>query len=126
MNAHPFSRPVLAALRDGKYLGIRAGSEHRFIGLWVVIVKDRAFVRSWNDKPGGWYRAFRQEPIGAVQLASGREVRVRARPVAGERLLDAMDAAYAEKYPTPASRAYVRGFALARRRATSLELLPSS
>jgi hypothetical protein len=36
-----FSDDVLAVLREGKGLRIRAGtSQHRFIGIWVVVVKD--------------------------------------------------------------------------------------
>jgi hypothetical protein len=43
-----FPVDVLTALREGKGLRIRAGTEqHRFIGIWVVVVKDRAcFPRS--------------------------------------------------------------------------------
>ncbi len=122
--ARHFSKPVLTSLRDGKIIGIRAGTEpHRFIGVWVVVVKDRVFVRSWNDKPHGWYRAFREEPRGAIQI-SGREIAVRAKKTRGERLLDTIDLAYADKYNTPGSRHYVRGFARARRRMTTTELVP--
>ncbi len=51
--------------------------------------------------------------------------RVRAKKVRGERLLDAVDAAYAEKYDTPASLKCVRGFRHARRRATTTEFVPA-
>lgn len=119
-----FSDDVLAALHTSKIIGLRAGAQpHRLIGVWVVVVEKRVFVRSWNNKPDGWYRAFQQEPHGAIQIA-GREIRVRARKTRGERLLDAIDRAYKEKYPTPGSRKYVEGFARARRRATTTELVP--
>jgi hypothetical protein len=118
-----FSKPLLARVDATKIFGVRAGTVHRFVGVWAVVVKDRIFVRSWNDKPNGWYRAFLEEPAGALQ-AGEREVRVRARKVRGERMLDAIDEAYAAKYVTPSGRKYVRGFRLPRRRATTLELLP--
>ena len=105
-------------------LGIRAGTEpHRFTGVWFVVVGGRVFVRPWNDKPGGWYRAFLREPRGTISL-SGREVPVRARKTRGERLFDAIDAAYAAKYDSKASLKWVRGFSLPRRRKTTTELLP--
>jgi hypothetical protein len=45
----------LAVLRDGKGLRIRAGtSQHRFTGIWVVVVKDRAFIRSWKNAEDEW------------------------------------------------------------------------
>jgi hypothetical protein len=119
-----FSKSVLATLNTSKIIGIRAGKQpHRFIGVWVVVVKDRVFVRTWDNKPEGWYQIFLKEGEGRIQIAE-REVRVRARKARGERLMDAIDLAYAEKYPTPGSRKYVEGFALAHRRATTIELLP--
>ena len=122
--ARAFSKPALAALDAAKILGVRAGTEHRFTGVWVVVVKGRVFVRSWNDKPSGWYHAFVDEPLGVIQVPNGREMRVRAKTVRGEGLLDTIDRAYGEKYNTPASRKWVRGFAQARRRKTTLEFVP--
>jgi hypothetical protein len=119
-----FSPDVLAALDASKILGVRAGTQpHRFIGVWVVVLKERVFVRSWNNKPNGWYQAFLMDPQGTIQVA-GHELPVRARKARGERLMDAIDLAYRAKYPTPGSRKYVEGFARARRRATTLELVP--
>ena len=118
-----FSKPILAAVNDGKILGIRAGRDHRFIGVWMVVVDGRVFVRPWNDRPQGWYRAFLENPFGAMTIGD-REVRVRARSVRSERLVSAVDRAYAEKYNTPGSRKYVLGFARPRRRRTTTELIP--
>ena len=119
-----FSNDILTALHASKVIGLRAGAQpHRFVGVWVVVVNERVFVRSWNNKPHGWYRAFLEEPHGMIQIA-GREIRVRARKTRGERLMDAIDLAYREKYPTPGSRKFVEGFARARRRATTTELVP--
>src|SRR5436190_22434642 len=100
--ARRFSEPTLQELAQAKILGVRAGTEHRYTGVWVVVVEGRAFVRPWNDKPTGWYRAFRAEPRGSIQLA-GREVAVRARRTRSQRLRDAVTRAYAEKYDTKAS-----------------------
>jgi hypothetical protein len=46
--------------------------------------------------------------------------------VRGERLRDAVEQAYADKYVTPASRKYVRGFRTARRRETTIEFRPTA
>ncbi len=119
-----FSESVLATVADSKIIGIRAGTEpHRFIGIWVVVVQRRVFVRSWNDKAQGWHRVFREEPRGAIQLPT-REIAVRVRNTRGKRLLDAIDHAYGEKYNTKASQKWVRGFASSRRRMTTTELVP--
>jgi len=118
-----FSARVLAALDESKMLRIRAGTDHRFIGIWVVVVGGRVFVRSWNDKPSGWYRAFVDEPRGAIEIA-GREIAVRAKRATSERVMAAVEVAYGEKYTTPAARQYVRGFKRPRRRRTTTELVP--
>jgi hypothetical protein len=121
--ARRFTGPVLEELGKAKILGVRAGAEHRYTGLWVVVVQGRVFVRSWNDEPTGWRRAFLAQPLGSIQLA-GREIAVRARPLRGGRLRDAVTRAYAGKYNTKASQKWVRGFAEPGRAATTLELLP--
>ena len=118
-----FSESVLAALHKAKILGVRAGTEHRYTGVWVVVVENRVFVRSWNDKPTGWYRAFRKEPNGSIQLPD-REISVRAKATRSERLQQAVSRAYAEKYPTKASQKWVSGFAEPGRAQTTLELVP--
>jgi len=117
-----FPPRVLDALAVEKIIGIRSGRIHRYTGVWAVVVRGRVFVRSWNDKETGWYRAFREEPRGEVRVGE-RVVRVRARPVRGARLIGAIDRAYAEKYDTRASLKWVRGFSAPRRRATTMEFL---
>jgi hypothetical protein len=120
-----FSSTRLTDIDATKYLYLRAGDTHRFIPVWVVVVGGRVLVRSWNDKPDGWYRAFRRERAGAIRLGE-REIAVRAVPVRGLRLNAAAERAYGEKYTTRANRPYVRGFATERRRAHTLELQPAS
>jgi len=116
---------VLAAADATKIIGIRAGhkSDHRFVGVWPVVVAGRLFARSWTLRSGGWYRTFLEDPLGTIQVGE-RVVRVRARPVRSERIRDAIDRAYADKYPTPASMKYVRGFRTARRREATIEFVP--
>jgi hypothetical protein len=120
-----FSRPVVAAIDASHFLRIRAGarSDHRFIAIWAVVVDQRVFARSWTQKPGGWYRTFLDERLGAIQVGD-RFIRIRAVPARGERIRDAIERAYAAKYRTPASIKYVRGFRTKRRRETTIEFVP--
>ena len=120
-----FSHRIVAAIDESKILGIRAGasSDHRFIGIWAVVVDGRVFARSWTQKPGGWYRTFLEDPLGTIQLGE-RQIRMRAIRARGDRIRDAVERAYATKYPTPGSVKYVRGFRTPRRRETTMEFLP--
>ena len=126
MPARRFSLRTIDALDRCKYLGVRAGrsSDHRFIGIWVVVVGGRAFARSWTLKPGGWYRTFLADPVGELQIGD-KTIRVRAVPPRRSLALwRAIEDAYASKYPTPGSRKYVRGFRTARRRSATMEFIP--
>ena len=119
-----FSDPELSALEKARILGVRAGAEHRYTGIWVVVVERRVFVRTWNDKPTGWYRAFRDEPEGSISVGD-QEIAVRASHVRSARLRQAVTQAYAEKFNTKGSQKWVQGFAEAEREAKTLELVPS-
>ena len=73
-----FSDDILADFREKKGLRIRAGTgQHRFIGIWVVVVNDRVFVRSWSIKPRGCFWTF----LGNLAAQSRfRSVRSRSVP----------------------------------------------
>jgi hypothetical protein len=56
LKANRFPKKVVSAIREGKILGIRAGTKpHRIIGIWAVVVENRVFVRSWGLKERGRY-----------------------------------------------------------------------
>jgi hypothetical protein len=120
-----FSRSILAAIDERKILGVRAGarSDHRFLGIWAVVVGGRVFARSWTQKQGGWYRTFLEDPFGTIQI-DDRQIRVRAVRSRSHHIRNAVERAYAKKYATPGYLKYVRGFRAARRRETTVELRP--
>jgi len=118
-----FPKKVLESLRAGKMLGIRAGTEHKFIGIWVVVVEGRVFVRSWSLKPRSWFRTFQEEPRGTI-VVDGREIAVRAVQTRSERLKKAVDEAYLSKYNTPGSVKYAKDLGRKKSRDTTTELVP--
>ena len=118
-----FAEAIVEGLRNARILGVRAGIEHRYTGVWVVVVDGRVFVRSWNNKPTGWFSAFRKHSSGMIQFGD-REVPVRAKLVRSARVRDAVTTAFGEKYNTKASRKWVEGFAEPSRALATLEFLP--
>jgi hypothetical protein len=118
-----FPEAVVEAVRNAKIIGVRAGAEHRYTGVWVVVVDGRIFVRSWYDKPTGWFRAFRKQASGTIQVA-GVEIPVRARLPQSARIRDAVTMAFGDKYNTKASQKWVEGFAQPARVLTTLEFIP--
>ena len=118
-----FADDVIEAARKAKILGVRAGTEHRYIGVWVVVVDGRVFARSWNDKPTGWFRAFKKQSRGMIQIGD-LEIPVQGRVPRSARIRDAVTAALAEKYNTKGSQKWVEGFAEPARVLTTLEFVP--
>ena len=120
-----FPDHILAMLRDAKGLRIRAGNtQHRFIGIWFVMVRGRVFVRSWSVKPKGWYRVFLKDPRGTILLAN-HEIAVRAVSTGDKRLRDAVDRAYLQRYNTPGALKYAKDLGSPKSRATTTELVLS-
>ena len=118
-----FGETATAWLETTKYVKVRAGSTHRFVHVWIVVVDGRVFARSWNNRPDGWFAAFLKEGHGAVQI-DGKDVPVRARRVTREPVIDAVTKAYGDKYTTKPNKKYVSGFADKERRVNTLELVP--
>lgn len=120
-----FPPDTVEALRAGKTLKLRAGTTHRFIGIWVVVVQGRVFVRSWSVTPGGWYRTLLKDPRAFIQLGD-RTIPLRAVRTRSLRLRDAVDQAYLDKYRTPGALKYARDLGSPKSRATTLELRPAA
>ena len=119
-----FSEEILATLRKEKILGIRAGtdSSHRIIGIWVVIVEGRVFVRSWSMSPRSWWRTFLEDPHGSM-FVRDKEFHIRAIQTRSERLKDLVSAAYKEKYNKPGDIQYVKDMSRKKSRDTTTELV---
>ena len=122
-----FSEEILATIQKDRILGIRAGSnsDHRVIGIWVVVVDGRIFVRSYTMKPGGWWRTFLEDPHGEIFVSKRkRGIKIRAVQTRSEKIKDAVSAAYKEKYNTRGSVGYVEEMSKKPLRDTTTELVP--
>src|SRR5213083_2686801 len=93
-----FPKAIVTAIREGKILDIRAGTKpYRIIGIWAVVVEGRVFVRSYSLKPRSWYRTFREEPRGIIEV-DGKQIPVQPVFTRSERLKKLVDRADAEKF----------------------------
>ncbi len=120
-----FPNDILATMKKEKIMGIRAGtdSSHRVIGVWIVVVERRVFIRSWSMKPRSWWRTFLEDPYGSLFIGD-REISIRAIQTRSERLKDLVSQAYKEKYNTPGSIQYVKEMSRKKSRDTTTELVP--
>ena len=125
MPKNRFPEEILATLQKEKILGIRAGREstHRVIGVWMVVVEKRLFIRSWSMKPRSWWRTFLEDPYGSL-FVGDKEILIRAVQTRSERLKDLVSQAYKEKYNTLGSVQYVKDMSGKKSRDTTTELVP--
>jgi hypothetical protein len=96
------------------------GSLRPPLPIWVVRVGDDLYVRSWLGSDASWYRAARRTREARI-CAGGVETDV-ALEDANERLGNAIDAAYREKYGSQTD--YVEAMVAPAARATTLKLTP--
>ena len=122
---HRFPEDILAAIRQDKILGIRAGRDpkHRIIGIWAVVVEERVFVRSWSLKPRSWWRTFLEDSHGIIVVGK-KEIPIRAVHTRSEKLKDLVSAAYREKYNSRGDIQYVEDMSRKTSRDTTTELVP--
>ena len=74
-------------------------------------------------RAGGWYRIFLNDPLGTIRVGD-RLVQIRVVRVRGLRIRADVERAYANKYRTPSSLKFVRGFRTQRRRDATVEFVP--
>jgi hypothetical protein len=119
-----FPDDILAQLQKDKIIGIRAGrdSSHKVIGVWMVVVEGRIFIRSWSMSPRSWWRTFLEDPYGIMTVGT-KEIPIRAIQTRSERIKDLVSAAYKEKYNTPGSVQYVKDMSRKKSRDTTTELV---
>ena len=66
--------------------------------IWVVVVGDTVYVRSWKGQAGRWYQEARARSKAVVYL-DGHPIPVRAVPVTDDAAIAQVSEAYREKYP---------------------------
>jgi len=123
-NDHPTPKTkLLQKFREGKIISIKCGEDHRFIGLWPVVVVDKIFVRSWALDKMGWYHAFLKNPKGYIRI-NKMEIEILTRPVRSIRLNQLISQAYVDKYTSPGALKYVKDLIGKRSARSTTEILP--
>lgn len=49
-------------------IGIKAGEKREtFLDIWMVVINDRIFARSWGFAEKSWYNCFLKDPFGQIK-----------------------------------------------------------
>jgi hypothetical protein len=112
-------------IRQHNLVGIRAGQNRSaFLDIWMVIVDDRIFARSWGLAERSWFNAFTADPLGAIRCGD-QVVPVRALIPADLPQLNArISQAYLDKYDSGANSPYAQGIVRPEHVARTMELVP--
>ncbi|WP_306353078.1 DUF2255 family protein [Flavobacterium sp. '19STA2R22 D10 B1'] len=90
---------VLNLIQTNSLTGIKAGAERTtFLEIWMVVVEDRIFARSWGLAEKSWYNTFLIEAKGQLQCREKEFDIVASIPHDMNTITSKINAAYLEKY----------------------------
>ena len=121
-----FSKAFLQCINESQITSVRAGKgRDKFTGIWMVVVKDRIFGRSYYGAERSWYTALLNGDDGDIKCV--KEII----PVKGVKPSDintinkAINKAYESKYLVKAyNKKWVDGLAEPERVARTMEFIP--
>jgi hypothetical protein len=101
---------ALQHIQTNNLTGIKAGLERpNFLEIWMVVVQDRIFARSWGLAEKSWYNSFLKNPIGEIKCGN-TIFRINGLvPNDKDELADAINTAYLTKYNTEENIPYSKG-----------------
>lgn len=101
---------ALYDIKINSLIGIKAGSDRPdFLEIWMVVVRDRIFARSWGLAERSWYHTFLKDPNGSIQC--GNTIYDIKAVISNDicELTDEINQAYLTKYNTVHNRKYSKG-----------------
>lgn len=90
--------------------GIKAGQKpHAFLEIWMVVVEDRIFARSWELAERSWYNTFLKESEGKLKCGD-QEFNISANiPDDLKKITSKINTAYLDKYNSGENSKYATG-----------------
>lgn len=121
-----FSKAFLKCINETQITSVRVGKgRDKFTGIWMVIVKDRIFGRSYYGAERSWFTALLNGDNGEIKC--GKEII----PIRGVKPADldainkAINKAYEKKYLIKAfNKKWTDGLAEPERVARTMEFIP--
>jgi len=121
-----FPKTFLKSINETQITSVRAGKDReKFTGIWMVVVNDRIFGRSYYGADRSWYTALLKGENGDIKC--GKEIV----HIAGQKPSDidtinkAINKAYEKKYLVKAyNQKWVDGLAEPERVGRTIEFIP--
>jgi hypothetical protein len=104
------SSQAIEYIKTTNLIGIKAGLERLdFLDIWMVVVDDRIFARSWGFAERSWYNTFIINPEGQIKCGE-RIFHIQATiPTDNTEMTERINHAYLSKYNSEHNIKYAQG-----------------
>lgn len=90
---------ALDYIKENNLIGIKAGTQRpSFLEIWMVVVENRIFARSWGLEEKSWYNTFLENSEGQIQCGSTIYKIEALVPDDLNQITDEINKAYLKKY----------------------------
>jgi hypothetical protein len=101
---------ALDFIKNNSLIGLKAGQERPvFLEIWMVVVDDRIFARSWGLATKSWYNTFLVQPSGQIKCGSHIFNISACIPPDNAAMTPSINAAYLNKYNSAHNIKYAQG-----------------
>ena len=121
-----FSKAFLKCINETQITSVRVGnSRDKFTGIWMVVVKDRIFGRSYYGAERSWYTALLNGDNGDIKCVKEIIAVKGVKPADIKTVTKAINKAYEKKYLVKVyNKKWVDGLCEPERVARTMEFLP--
>lgn len=115
---------ALYYIKTNTIIGIKAGQKRsEFLEIWMVVVQDRVFARSWGLAERSWYNTFLENPDGEIQCGETIYPIKALIPQDINDLTEEINEAYLTKYNTGHNIPYSQGIIREKHIAKTMEFI---
>lgn len=101
---------ALDYIREKNLIGIKAGLQRpHFLNIWMVVVENRIFARSWGLAEKSWYNTFLENSEGQIECGNTIYYIKALIPDDLDQITDEINKAYLEKYNSGVNSKYAIG-----------------
>jgi hypothetical protein len=115
---------AISFIKDNNLIGIKAGLDRpAFLDIWMVVVDNRIFARSWGFAERSWYNTFLQNPKGQIKCGDKVFSIKAAIPTDKEKITEKINLAYLTKYNKEHNIEYAKGIVQANHIEKTMEFI---
>lgn len=101
---------AIAYINSNNLIGIKAGFDRpNFLDIWMVVVDNRIFARSWGFAEKSWFIRFLQNPLGHIKCGNDVYLIKAFVPSDNDLITEKINMAYLTKYNSGYNIAYAEG-----------------